>query len=244
MAFLNGLEFFISKKVGKAVTDHHMLEDGDTVVVAVSGGKDSLTLLKVLNDRRKFVPIKYNLVAAHIDFGYHKPITKKLISYFKKEKIKYEVVKSDVLKKTDPKKINCFWCSWNRRKLLFELADRLNIKKVAFGHHKDDIVQTTLMNLFFHGEVSTMCPKQELFKGKIVIIRPMAYVEESMIKRFFKHADFPETQGCSCVHSDLSNRKKVAKIIQSLEKKCPEIRTNIFRATSRIKEGYLGKNDY
>lgn len=240
MAVLQGLEFLISKRVGKAVADYQMLKDGDTILVAVSGGKDSLTLLKVLNDRKKFVPIKYNLIAAHIDFGYHSSITKKLVKYFKKEKISYKIVKSDILKKTDPEKINCFWCSWNRRKLLFQLADKLNIKKVAFGHHKDDIVQTTLMNLFFQGEISTMCPLQKLFGGKIILIRPMAYVEESLIKKYIKEANFPQTQGCACVHSDLSNRKKVAKIIESLEKKCPEIRTNIFRATGRIKEGYLG----
>jgi len=239
MAVLEGLEFYISKRMGRAIIDHDMIKEGDRVAVAVSGGKDSLTLLQILADRKKFVPIKYDLVAVHVDFGFHPKETKSLVKRFKALKIPYVIEKSDILKKTDPKKINCFWCSWNRRKILFCAANRMKCKKIAFGHHKDDIAQTMLMNLFFHGEISTMCPRQELFGGKIVIIRPLAYVDEKMVKQFARQQKF-KTVSCRCPHADLSKRRKVARIIAGLATICPEITTNILKSTSRIKKDYLG----
>ena len=239
MAVLEGLEFYISKRVGRATIDHRMIDEGDRIVVAVSGGKDSLTLLQVLADRRKFVPIHYDLVAVHVDFGFHPKETKALIRYFKRLKVPYIIEKSDVLKKTDSRKINCFWCAWNRRRIIFCAASRLKCKKIAFGHHKDDIAQTMLMNLFFHGEISTMCPRQELFGGKIVVIRPLAYVDEAMIRQFSRRQKF-KTVSCLCPHADLSKRKKVARIISGLAKFCPEITTNILKSTGRIKKDYLG----
>lgn len=238
MSILQGAEFYISKRVGKAIADCDMLSDGDKIAVAVSGGKDSLTLLRVLADRRSFVPIKYELLAVHIDLGFPRSCAARLVRYFKKIKVDYHIEKVDMLKRTKPKKISCFWCSWNRRKALFEVADRLGCTKVALGHHKDDIVETILLNLFFQGEISTMSPKQELFKGKIILIRPLAYVEEDMIKRFVKSADF-STYDCICPNSTTSNRSKIADIIRDLKKVCPDIKTNIFRSVKRIKEDYL-----
>jgi len=149
MSVLEGLGFYISKRVGRAIIDYKMIEEGDRIAVAVSGGKDSITLLRILADRRKFVPIHYELVAVHVDFGFHPLQTKYLIRLFNDLNVPYSIEKSDILKKTDLKKINCFWCSWNRRREVFCAADRLKCKKVAFGHHKDDIAQTMLMNLFF-----------------------------------------------------------------------------------------------
>jgi len=238
MTVIQGQEFYISKSVGKATTDYNMLSEGDKIAVAVSGGKDSLTLLKVLFDRQKFVPIKYEILAVHIDLGYPRSFAKTVEKYFKKIGVKYHIEKVDALRKTKPEEINCFWCSWNRRKALFEVADRLGYRKVALGHHKDDIVETILLNLFFHGEISAMAPKQELFKGKIIVIRPLAYVEEFQIKRFVKTAGFPVCD-CVCPNSLTSNRRKVANIIRDLKRSCPEIKTNIFRSVKRIKEDYL-----
>ena len=238
MSVLQGPEFYISKRVGKAIIDYKMLASGDKIAVAVSGGKDSLTLLRVLNDRRKFVPIKYELLAVHIDMGYPCHHPKILAEYFKKIGVNYHIEKIDILQGKTRKDISCFWCSWNRRKALFEAADRFGCTKVALGHHKDDIIETILMNLFFHGEISAMSPKQELFKGKITIIRPLAYVEEDMIMRFAKSAGFPH-QKCSCPNSLTSNRTKIADIIKDIKKVCPDVKTNIFRSVKRIKEDYL-----
>lgn len=238
MSKLSGKEFYISKRVGRAIMDYGMLAEGDRIAVAVSGGKDSLTLLKVLQDRREFVPIKYEVVAVHVDQGYPKSCAKSLERFFKKVKVPYHIESIDVLKKTKPADINCFWCSWNRRKALFTATDRLGCKKVALGHHKDDIVETIMMNMFFNGEISAMMPKQELFHGKVHVIRPLAYVDESMIRSFVA-AEKIKTFDCICPHSVTSNRALMGKIIARLEKVCPDVKTNIYRSLGRIKKDYL-----
>ena len=232
MSVLEGTEFYISKRVGKAIIDYKMLSDGDKIAVAVSGGKDSLTLLNVLNDRRSFVPIKYDILAVHIDLGYPRSCAKTLEKYFKKIGVNYHIEKVDILKKTKPNEISCFWCSWNRRKALFKIAHHLGCTKIALGHHKDDIIETILMNLFFQGEISAMSPKQELFKGKIILIRPLVYVEEYMIKRFAKEEGLA-SETCVCPNSITSNRTKIANIIKDLKKLCPDVKTNIFRSIKR-----------
>ena len=119
MSVIQGTEFYISKRVGKAMVDYQMLADGDKILVAVSGGKDSLTLLRILNDRRAFVPVKYELLAAHIDMGYPCHHPQILSEYFKKHNIAYHIEKIDILKGKPRESISCFWCSWNRRKALF-----------------------------------------------------------------------------------------------------------------------------
>jgi tRNA 2-thiocytidine biosynthesis protein TtcA len=238
MSVLEGQEFYISKRVGKAIIDYQMLSNGDKIAVAVSGGKDSLALLRLLVDRQRFVPIKYEVLAVHIDLGYPRSYAKTLEKYFKKTRVKYHIEQVDALKKTQRRDINCFWCSWNRRKALFETAVRFGCTKVALGHHKDDIIETILMNLFFNGEISAMSPKQELFKGKIILIRPLAYVEEEMIERFAKAEGLPH-ETCVCPNAITSNRTKIANIIKDLKKVCPDVRTNIFRSVKRIRADYL-----
>ncbi|MCK9603150.1 MAG: tRNA 2-thiocytidine(32) synthetase TtcA [Candidatus Omnitrophica bacterium] len=238
MSVIQGQEFYISKRMGRAIMDYKMLSEGDRIAVAVSGGKDSLTLLRVLNDRRTFVPIKYEILAVHIDLGYPRSFAKPLVKYFKELGVNYHIEKVDVLKKTKRKDISCFWCSWNRRKALFETANRFGCTKVALGHHKDDVIETILLNLFFQGEISAMSPKQELFGGKITLIRPLAYVEEYMIKRFAKEEKLPHDT-CKCPNSFTSNRTKMGNIINELKKVCPDVKTNIFRSVKRIKKDYL-----
>ncbi|MDD3274814.1 MAG: ATP-binding protein [Candidatus Omnitrophica bacterium] len=238
MGAIQGAEYYISKGMGKAIMDYRMLEDGDKIAVAVSGGKDSLSLLRILLDRRKFVPIKYKIIALHVDMGYPRSIAAKLKIYFKKLGVDYRIIKSDVLKKTPKNKINCFWCSWNRRKELFLAANKLGCTKIALGHHMDDIAETFLLNLFFQGEISTMKPKQELFEGKITLIRPLAYAEERMIRRFAQEAGLGHDR-CVCPHSISSNRNRMGRIIRDLEKTCPDIKKNIFRSLKRVKKDYL-----
>jgi len=235
---LKGTEYYISKGMGRAIMDYKMLAPRDKVAVAVSGGKDSLTLLRLLIDRQAFVPLKYKVVAIHIDMGYPKSISLRLEKYFKKLNVEYKIIKTDILKKTDKSKINCFWCSWNRRKELFIAANKLGCTKIALGHHMDDIAETMLLNLFFRGEISTMAPKQELFKGKITLIRPLAYVEESLIKRFVKETKLQHSS-CVCPHSVISNRNRMGRIIQGLEKISPNVKKNIYRSLKRIKKDYL-----
>jgi tRNA 2-thiocytidine biosynthesis protein TtcA len=231
---LKGREFYLSKKVGKAITDYQMLSEGDRIAVGVSGGKDSLSLLRILRNRQSFCPVKYHLVAVHIDLGYPSGEEKRLRAYFKKYGYEYVIKKL----KLSSKDKTCFWCSWNRRKMLFETAAQSRCNKVALGHHQDDIIQTVLLNLFFNGEISAMSPKQELFGGKLTIIRPLAYVQEREIVRFAREEKLPYYK-YNCSNSLVSNRKRIAGIIRELERVCPNVKTNIFRSVKRIKREYL-----
>jgi tRNA 2-thiocytidine biosynthesis protein TtcA len=208
-----------------------MIQDGDRVAVAVSGGKDSLGLLKILEDRRSIVPIKYKVVALYLDMGYGSMFSDTLKRYFRKNGYKYHIKKINILNTVggNRAKINCFWCSWNRRKHLFELAHKYGCKKLALGHHKDDIIHTLLLNMFFQGDISSMAPKQEMFKGEITIIRPLAYVEEKELSQFAKELKFP-LSSCRCPNSGKNNRILMKQIVSSVEKVCPHVKANLFRS--------------
>jgi tRNA 2-thiocytidine biosynthesis protein TtcA len=231
---------YISTRIGRAIADYNLIEDKDKILVAVSGGKDSLTLLKLLNERRKWAPVSYELFAVHVETDYrcagcaHTRLLKK---FFEDNGIKYHIEKIRILKGKN-KKVSCFWCSWNRRKTLFMLADKFGCNKVAFGHHMDDINETLLLNIFYHGELSAMKARQELFKGKVTIIRPLCYVGEDATRRFARESRFP-SQICRCPNSQISKRRAVKRIIEDLEKSCRHVRTNVFRSISRVKKEYL-----
>jgi tRNA 2-thiocytidine biosynthesis protein TtcA len=239
---------YISTRIGKAIADYNLIEDGDKILVAVSGGKDSLTMVKLLNERRRWAPVDYDIIAVHIETDYRCAgcvHTKLLTEFFRSNGIKYHFEKIKIKDQKGPdgchskrRKLSCFWCSWNRRKALFTLADKFGCNKVAFGHHKDDIIETLLLNMFYHGEFSAMNPRQELFGGKIVLIRPLCYVEESYTRKFSKESDFP-SQICRCPNSQVSKRRAMKNFIKSLEKGCPHVKLNLFRSIARINKEYI-----
>jgi len=233
-----GKEYFLSKKVGKAIMDYQMISEGDRILVAVSGGKDSLTLLKILRDRLSFSPVKYELLAVYIDMDEGFIHLQALKDYLKKNGYNYHIEKIDIPKDSPSERLSCFWCSWNRRKTLFQLADKFNCNKVALGHHLDDVVETILLNMFFNGEISAMCPKQILFGGKLTIIRPLVYIEEKEIISFANQQDFPQSY-CRCPNSLNSKRAYIERLIKNLEKDFPRVKNNIFGALKRIRKEYL-----
>jgi tRNA(Ile)-lysidine synthase TilS/MesJ len=229
---------YISNRIGKAIADYNLIEDKDRILVAVSGGKDSLAMLKLLAERKKWAPVSYELIAIHIesDALCDKGFRRKLTRIFKDTGVKYRFKKIKLLR--EDRKKSCFWCSWNRRKALFIEAGKLNCNKIALGHHKDDIVETLLLNIFYQGEFAAMNPRQELFKGKVTIIRPLCYVEEKSTRRFAKESGFP-SQVCRCPNSDTSKRRVMKNLISSLEKDCGHVKTNIFRSISRVNSEYI-----
>lgn len=228
----------ISNKIGKAIEDYNLIEDNDKILVAVSGGKDSLSLLKLLNERKKWAPIGYELLAAHIETDYRCSgcvHTQALKKFFGENNINYHFEKIKILGKD--KKTSCFWCSWNRRKALFTIAEKKGCNKVAFGHHKDDIVETLLLNIFYHGEFSAMNPRQELFDGHVVIIRPLCYVDEDHLRRFAAESGLPSGV-CKCPNSRDSKRQMMKDIIKGIEKECRYVKTNIYRSIARVNKEY------
>lgn len=229
---------YISTRIGRAIADYGLIKDKDRILVAVSGGKDSLAMLKLLNERRKWAPVSYELIAVHIQTDYKcaASCANRLKKFFEKEGLKYRIKKIKIAGKD--RKDSCFWCSWNRRKALFVEADRLGCKKIALGHHKDDIVETLLLNIFFQGEFGGMNPAQELFGGKLTIIRPLCYVEEEATRRYAREAGLPVQQE-GCPNSVVSQRRFMKQVIKKAEKTCEHVRTNIFRSMTRVKKEYL-----
>ena len=230
---------YISSRIGRAIHDYDLIEDKDRILVAVSGGKDSMSMLKLLNERKKWAPVSYELIAMHVqtDYGCAGCVhTKKLKKFFEAQDTKYNFEKIKILEKG--RSTSCFWCSWNRRKALFTAADRLGCNKIAMGHHMDDIIETLLLNIFYHGEFSAMNPKQELFGGKIIIIRPLCYVEEDKLRKFAKESKFP-SQMCRCPNSETSKRRMMKNFLKEIEKSCPHVKRNVFRSVSRVKQDYI-----
>ena len=229
---------YISTRIGRAIADYKLIEDKDRILVGVSGGKDSLALLYLLNERKKWAPVGYELVAMHVETDYDcsSANRKRLKKFFEKCGVKYHFEK---IKIRDGKRPNsCFWCSWNRRKALFFAADRFRCNKVALGHHRDDIIETLLLNIFYHGEFAAMNPRQELFKGKVTIIRPLCHVEEPATRRFAKEMRFP-VDTAACPAAEASRRRMMKRFISEAEKGCGHVKTNIFRSISRVKEDYI-----
>ncbi len=229
---------FLTKKVGKAIWDYKMLSEGDRVLLAVSGGKDSLSLLRIMKERLKFVPIDYEIVACHVDMGFDWVDTEALKSHFEREGVRYVVAKVDK-EWTEKKPFTCFWCSWERRKVLFNLMGEMGCTKLALGHHMDDIIETMLLNLLFNGEIGTMKPCQEMFKGRFTIVRPLAYVQEKELKKLAAKLDLPVIKS-QCVNGERSKRRLVKGMIAEVEHNHNRnVKKNIFRSLTRVREEYL-----
>ena len=233
----------LNRAVGKALHKYSMISDGDRIAVGLSGGKDSLTLLAVLTERKPRVPVDYELIAIHIDPGFAGSFKEPLEAYCTKRgyHLKAEETDYGVLAHSPENRENpCFLCSRLRRKRLFELADELNCNKLALGHNKDDIIETLFINMCYSGEISTMVPAQSMFQGKFTVIRPLAYTDEDTIRRFASESKFPEFIN-PCPTSQTSKRKEIKTMLHQLYCSNRKIKGNIFRALSHYKPEYLLK---
>src|SRR5512136_2960858 len=230
----------IRSLMGKAIHRYGLIQDGDRILVGVSGGKDSLTLLRLLQERRARVPIDYALVAVHIDLGFDSERAKILKDFFEAQGLPYHIEFTEIGKKANSpvnRENPCFLCSWERRKQLFRLAHQLKCNKIALGHHQDDIVETLLLNIFYSAEISTMLPLQTLFKGRITLIRPLALLEEKKIGRFARETGLPFGPS-GCPSSGKTKRRMIKDLIEGLSQKDRRVKGNIFRALSNIKLDY------
>jgi tRNA 2-thiocytidine biosynthesis protein TtcA len=232
----------LKKWLEKAVLDYNMIEEGDKVLIGVSGGADSLALLDLLDSPMLYVP-KFSFIAVNIDMGFD-PSYKAydtLEKYFRENNTPYVMEKTDIgpLSHTDFNKKNpCFLCSRLRRKRIFEIAEAEGCSKIAFAHHRDDIIETLLINMFYGREISTMVPNQSIFGGKLHIIRPLAYLREELVKKYSQERQFPAVKN-DCPSSGTSKRAYIKNLLNELEKDNKEIRDNIYKAMSHVKPDYL-----
>jgi len=220
-----------------------MIADGDRIVVGLSGGKDSLALMWILNERRSRILINYDLFAVYVDLGFDDGFSKSLENYCKKIGFNLRVERTDygVLAHSSQNRENpCFLCSRLRRKRLFEIADELGCNKLALGHNKDDIIETLFLNICYAGEISTMVPCQTFFQEKFTLIRPLAFTDENIIKRFAKEQQFPDFIN-PCPTAKVSKRQEIKTMLQQLYRTNKKIKGNIFRALSHVKTEYLLK---
>jgi tRNA 2-thiocytidine biosynthesis protein TtcA len=231
----------IRRLMGKAIHQRAMIRDGDHVLVAVSGGKDSLSLLLLLKERLKRVPIDYRITAVHVDPGFGAGSSEALEGYFEENGFEYRIVKSDIgirAHSNDNLENPCFLCSRLRRKIIFELAGELQCSRVAMGHHKDDLIETFFLNVFFSASLSTMVPVQSFFDGKLTVIRPFFMVDEGLIYRYAKLMDLPGIDlGCPTAGS--SKREEVKKMLASFYRTNRKIKGNIFHALHNVRKEYL-----
>jgi tRNA 2-thiocytidine biosynthesis protein TtcA len=231
----------IRSLMGKAIHRYGLIQGGDRILVGVSGGKDSLTLLHLLHERSKRVPIQYELMPVYIDLGFGSVQAETLKRFFEAKGLPYHIEFTDIGIKANSRQNRenpCFLCSWERRKRLFQLTHRFKCNKIALGHHQDDIIETLLLNIFYSAEISTMLPLQTLFKGKITLIRPLALLEEKKIERFAREMGLPFGPS-GCPSSGKTKRKVIKDMIEALSKKDRRVKGNIFRALSNIKLDYM-----
>jgi tRNA 2-thiocytidine biosynthesis protein TtcA len=228
---------YLLRKLNRCHRAHRLLEDGDRIALALSGGKDSCTLLDALLQRRGIE--KYTLIAIHVipapdmDCGARADI-EALTTWLAKLDIEYYFVPAEQVrgKPRRPNQSPCFYCAWRRRKALFAKAQELNCNKLALAHNADDVAQTTLLNLFYQGKLTTMVPRVSLFGGKLDVIRPLAYVPEQEIVRYAKQAGFPSPPP-PCPTGGRSKRALMREVLRIVEQTNPNVRSQLWRAVEQ-----------
>jgi tRNA 2-thiocytidine biosynthesis protein TtcA len=231
------LTFYLLKNVNKAIREFDMIADGDRIAVAVSGGKDSCALLHLLHARQQSIPEKYHLIALHVesDIPGYPQLRPLLEPWFLKMGVDYDFVPLE-LQPDEPLPMDCSRCSWNRRKALFLKTHELGCSKLAFGHHADDVLQTTLLNLFYSGRLETMVPNVEFFDGQITVIRPLIYVEERRLDQLTRALGFPQDEA-TCPFDGTSKRAWIKEWLCHAGPDYRQIRSNLWRA-ARQQSGF------
>jgi tRNA 2-thiocytidine biosynthesis protein TtcA len=218
---------------GKAVHGWTMIEHGDRVAVGLSGGKDSLSLLWLLAERRRRVPITFDILAVHVEMGFHSVDTAQLASFCQGLGVEFTVVETDYGPRAhspeNRENSPCFFCAMHRRRELFQLASAQGCRKLALAHHQDDIFETFLLNLLYAGNLSTMLPIQPFFGGEIVVIRPLALCSADLTRRFSAHLDLPVQPPC-CPSASLGHRQVMRQWLDERHRENKKVRSSMWRA--------------
>lgn len=224
------MAYWLLRTVNQAIREFGMIADGDRVAVAVSGGKDSLGLLRLLEVRRRSAPERYELLALHVlgDGSGPLEVHLPLVEWCRQEGVHLHLVDFG-LPQGEPLPLSCPRCSRLRRQALFTAAQGLGCNVVAFAHHADDLAQTTLLNLIYHGVAETMAPRREFFGGAIRLVRPLCYLPEEKLRRFARACGFPPPPP-PCPQAAASQRQLAAELLRLALRASPSARTNLIRA--------------
>ena len=236
----------IKRSCGKAIGDFHLIEEGDRIAVAISGGKDSWTLLKVLDDLRQRAPVHFELIAVNFDPGFTGYRTDLIEDYLQRHHFNYQMEKTAsfavIEEKLRPGSSYCAFCARLRRGFLYSVAQRLDCNKVALGHHLDDFIETLLLNQFYAGKIAAMSPKMLADNGVQTVIRPLVYVEESLIRDYSARGDFPIIS-CACPMSgeqeELQKRQRMKRLIDDLSEEIPQLRSSLLSAMGNVHQRHL-----
>ncbi len=240
---INKLSKRLHRLVGQAVIDFNMIEDGDRVMVCVSGGKDSYAMLDILLGLQKRAPIRFELVAVNLDQkqpGFPEHV---LPEYLARVGVPFHIENQDtysIVKRVIPEgKTTCGLCSRLRRGILYRVAGELGATKIALGHHRDDIVQTLFMNMFFGSKMKGMPPKLVSDDGRNVVIRPLAYVAETDLERWAEHRQFPIIPCTLCGSQDNLQRVQIKQMLREWDKRHPGRVENVFSAMQNVVPSHL-----
>lgn len=235
----------VRKRTGRAIKDFKLIEEGDVILAAVSGGKDSLSMLHVLTTLKRKAPVRFEIIPVNLDQGfpdYRKDVVEEFfISQGYKNYImeKFDIY-SIVSSKADDGNMFCALCSRLRRGILYSIAIKAGCNKLALGHHMDDVLQTFFLNMFFEGRLKAMSPKFLADNGKVTVIRPLIYLKEEELALYAKENSLPVICcGCPvCGKRDLK-RESMRRLLLSLEREYPGVRNVIFRSLSRVDMRFL-----
>lgn len=239
----NKLAKFLYRMVGKAIADYNMIEEGDRVMVALSGGKDSHSLLDILLTLKERAPIRFDVIAVNLDQKQPGFPAEVLPAYLEKLGVPYRIVEEDtysIVKRVVPEgKTTCGLCSRLRRGVLYRVASELGATKIALGHHRDDILATLFLNMFFGGKLKAMPPKLVSDDGKHVVIRPLAYVKEDDLAAYALLRRFPIIPCNLCGSQANLKRQEVKRMLAEWDRRFPGRVENAFNALARVVPSHL-----
>lgn len=231
---MKDLRQHLQSQLNRAMRNYHLIDDGDYILIALSGGKDSLCLLDLLAMRQRIFMPRFKIEAVHVrmeNIAYETD-TRYLEDFCQQRNVHLHVVNTSFDASTDKRKSPCFLCSWNRRKKMFNLAQELGCNKIALGHHMDDLIHTALMNECFQGRFDTMPVSLRMKKMLLTIIRPLCLCHEVDIKAYAEQQDYRKQQKI-CPYEKESFRTDIQRIFQQMESLNPEARYSIWKALER-----------
>jgi len=243
MSELVRLEKVLLGHMGRAIRDFALVEENDRIMVCVSGGKDSHCMLHLLRIMQQKAPFKFDLVAVNLDQGQPGFPAQELEAYLKARGYDYRMLKEDtysiVLEKTDPEKSKCALCSRLRRGILYNAAVELGCNKIALGHHREDLVETLLLNLVFAGSLGSMPPLLKSDDGRNTVIRPLCYAAEQELAQYADLMKFPILPCNLCGSQPNLQRKRMKRLVDELSREIPNIRSSILAAMGNVRTSHL-----